>query len=55
MTAVFVAFTILSIILLLEGVLWSGMQWIRVHRPFGSKAGGSSHSPNLTEVPESGA
>ena len=45
MTTVFVAFSILNIILLLEDILWYGMQWISVHRPFGSKVGGSSHSP----------
>lgn len=49
------SFSILNIALLLGDVLWYGMQWVSVHRLFGSKVGCSSHSTNLTEVPESGA
>lgn len=49
------SFSILNIVLLLEDVLRYGMQWVSACRPVGSKVGDSSHSPTLTEVPESGA
>lgn len=52
-TTDFVAFCTLNMLLLLKDVLWYGIQWISVYKPFGSKAGGSFHTPSLTEMPDS--